>query len=215
MLLFTGPWAAADAAASGNGAAQAPVILIWGDSLSAAYGIPLESGWAQLLRARLRDKGYPHRVVNGSVSGETTGGGLTRLPAALAQHQPAIVVVELGGNDGLRGLPVKQLRTNLSALVRRARATGAEVLLCEMQIPPNYGAAYTESFRKTFADVARAGPAHLVPFLLADIATDPKWFQEDGIHPTVAAQPRLLDAVWPVLQSVLKGNGASAAEARP
>jgi len=191
------------------------VILVWGDSLSAAYGIPLESGWTQLLQARLRDQGYPHRVVNGSVSGETTAGGLARLPAALKQHRPAIVVIELGGNDGLRGLPLHQLRANLQALVRRSRAAGAKVLLCEMQIPPNYGAAYTEGFQRAFGEAARAGPAHLVPFLLGPIATDPQWFQDDGIHPTVAAQPRLLDAVWPVLHSVLGTGAASGRKASP
>lgn len=205
VLLFTGPARAADA----------PVILVWGDSLSAAYGVPLESGWTQLLQQRLRAQGYPHRVVNGSVSGETTAGGLARLPAALRQHRPALVVIELGGNDGLRGLPLKQLRANLTALVRRSREAGAKVVLCEMQIPPNYGAAYTAGFQRAFAEVARAQGAPLVPFLLASIATDPQWFQEDGIHPTVAAQPKLLDAVWPVLHSVLSGAGASARGVRP
>jgi len=191
------------------------VILVWGDSLSAAYGIPLESGWTQLLQARLREQGYPHRVVNGSVSGETTAGGVARLSAALREHHPAIVVIELGGNDGLRGLPLQQLRANLAAMVRRSRAAGARVLVCEMRMPPNYGAAYTEGFQRTFAEVARAGPARLVPFLLEPIATDPKWFQEDGIHPTVAAQPRLLDVVWPVLHSVLSSGAASGKGARP
>ena len=191
------------------------MILVWGDSLSAAYGIPLESGWTQLLQARLREQGYPHRVVNGSVSGETTAGGVARLSAALREHHPAIVVIELGGNDGLRGLPLQQLRANLAAMVRRSRAAGARVLVCEMRMPPNYGAAYTEGFQRTFAEVARAGPARLVPFLLEPIATDPKWFQEDGIHPTVAAQPRLLDVVWPVLHSVLSSGAASGKGARP
>jgi len=207
LLLFTGPLTAADSAP--------PVILVWGDSLSAAYGIPLESGWTQLLQARLREQGYPHRVVNGSVSGETTAGGVARLSAALREHHPAIVVIELGGNDGLRGLPLQQLRANLAAMVRRSRAAGARVLVCEMRMPPNYGAAYTEGFQRTFAEVARAGPARLVPFLLEPIATDPKWFQEDGIHPTVAAQPRLLDVVWPVLHSVLSSGAASGKGARP
>jgi acyl-CoA thioesterase I len=154
-------------------------------------------------------------VVNGSVSGETTAGGLARLPAALQRHQPAIVLIELGGNDGLRGLPLKQLRANLAALVNRSRAAGAQVLLFEMQIPPNYGPAYTQGFQQAFAEVARAQSVRLVPFLLADIATDPAAFQEDGIHPTVASQPRMLDAVWPVLHPVLRGIGASARGARP
>jgi acyl-CoA thioesterase-1 len=192
-----------------------PVILVWGDSLSAAYGVPLESGWVQLLAARLRDQGYPHRVVNGSVTGETTAGGLARLPVALQQHRPALVLIELGGNDGLRGLPLKQLRANLSQLARLSRQAGARVLLFEMRMPPNYGAAYTEGFRRAFGEVARAQRATLVPFFLAPIADDPAQFQEDGIHPAAAAQPPLLDAVWPVLHAVLTAAGASGKGARP
>lgn len=191
----------------------APVILVWGDSLSAAYGIPFETGWAQLLQKRLREKGYPHRVVNGSVTGETTAGGLARLPAALKQHRPAIVLLELGGNDGLRGLPLKALRANLAQLTRQSRAAGARVLLFEMRMPPNYGAAYTDGFRQSFAEVARVQGATLVPFFLEPIATDPAQFLDDGIHPSRAAQPALLDAVWPVLHSVL--GAASASSARP
>ena len=196
------------------GAAQEPVILVWGDSLSAAYGIAREAGWVHLLQQKLRDQGYPHRVVNGSVAGETTAGGLARLPAALKEHRPALVLVELGGNDGLRGLPLRELRANLTQLVRRSRAAGARVLLFEMRMPPNYGAAYTEGFRKAFADVARTQDATLVPFFLEAIAADPAQFQDDGIHPSQAAQPRLLDAVWPLLHSVI-GTGASARDARP
>lgn len=205
-------WAGASHASGG-----APVVLVWGDSLSAAYGIPLESGWVQLLQKRLREKGYPHRVVNGSISGETTSGGLERLPAALKRHRPAVVIVELGGNDGLRGLPLKQLRSNLEALVRQSRAAGAQVLVTEMMIPPNYGATYTEGFQRTFREVAEGHRARLVPFILGPIATDPKWFQEDGIHPTIAAQPRMLDVVWPVLEGALKpqtGASSPAAAAR-
>ena len=205
VLLVARPALAADGA---------PTILVWGDSLSAAYGIPLESGWTQLLQARLREQGYPHRVVNGSVSGETTAGGLSRLPAALKRHRPAVVVVELGGNDGLRGLPLQQLKANLMRLVRLSQQAGARVLLCEMQMPPNYGAAYTEGYRKAFADVARATGSPLVPFLLAPLLDRPGAFLEDGIHPSAGAQPQLLDGVWPVLQPVLSGAGA-ARQARP
>ncbi len=192
------------AVAAPAASAAAPVILVWGDSLSAAYGIPLESGWVQLLQQRLREKGYPHRVVNGSVTGETTSGGLARLPAALKQHRPALVLIELGGNDGLRGLPLKQLRANLHAMVARTRAAGAQALVFEMQMPPNYGAAYTQGFTRAFAEAAQQGPARLVPFFLAPIASDMKWFQDDGIHPSLAAQPLLLDAVWPALQAALE-----------
>lgn len=212
-MLCVGPAVAAPAAAPAP--APAPVILVWGDSLSAAYGIPFESGWAQLLQQRLRQKGYPHRVVNGSVTGETTAGGLARLPAALKQHRPALVLVELGGNDGLRGLPLAQLRGNLTQLARQSRAAGARVLLFEMRIPPNYGATYADGFQRAFAEVARAQRATLVPFFLDAIATDPAQFLDDGIHPGVAAQPLLLDAVWPVLHSVLGAAGASTGSARP
>jgi acyl-CoA thioesterase-1 len=190
-----------------------PVILVWGDSLSAAYGIPIESGWVQRLQQRLRQQGYPHRVVNGSVSGETTAGGLTRLPDALARHRPAVVLIELGGNDGLRGLPLKQLRANLRALARQAREAGARVLLFEMRVPPNYGVAYTRGFQRAFAEAARAERARLVPFFLAPIAEDGGAFLEDGIHPTAASQTRLLDAVWPLLQAELEAP--TAASGRP
>jgi acyl-CoA thioesterase-1 len=184
-------------------AAPEPVILVWGDSLSAAYGMPRETGWVQLLQQRLREQGYPHRVVNGSVTGETTAGGLARLPAALAQHRPVLVLLELGGNDGLRGLPLKDLRANLTRMARLSRDAGARVLLFEMRMPPNYGAAYTDGFRKAFAEVARAQGATPVPFFLEGIAADPKQFLDDGIHPSRAAQGRLLDAVWPVLHPVI------------
>ena len=179
------------------------MILVWGDSLAAAYGIPVESSWVQRLQKRLESEAYPHRVVNGSVAGETTAGGLARLPAALARHKPAIVLIELGGNDGLRGLPLKQLRQNLAALVRASQGAGARVLLFEMRIPPNYGAAYADGFRSAFAEVARAERARLVPFFLEPIATDTAMFLDDGIHPSAAAQPQLLEAVWPTLKASL------------
>jgi acyl-CoA thioesterase-1 len=176
---------------------------VWGDSLSAALGIPIESGWVQLLQQRLRQQGYPYAVINGSVSGETTAGGLARLPAALARHRPQLVLIELGGNDGLRGLPLQQLRANLREMVRRSRKSGARVLLFEMRIPPNYGVIYADGFRAAFAAVAKQEGATRVPFFLGPIIEDPKGFQDDGIHPTAAAQPRLLDAVWPLLQPQL------------
>ena len=183
--------------------AATPTILVWGDSLSSAYGLPIESGWVALLGERLREQGYPHHVVNGSVTGETTAGGLSRLPAALKRNRPALVLIELGGNDGLRGLPLKQFRANLAAMVKKSRAAGAKVLLFEMRMPPNYGQTYAEGFRRGFGEVAKAGGATLVPFFLGTIATDPKWFQEDGIHPTVPAQPLLLEAVWSSLKPLL------------
>lgn len=175
-----------------------------GDSLSAAYGIPLESGWVQLLQLRLREQGYPHRVVNGSVSGETTAGGLARLPAALERHRPGIVLIELGGNDGLRGLPLKQLRANLAQMVALARKAGAQPVLFEMRMPSNYGLAYTDGFQKTFGAVAQKHKAQLVPFFLSALLDQSGMFQEDGIHPTVEAQARMLEAVWPTLAPLLR-----------
>ena len=181
-----------------------PVILVLGDSLSAGYGLPRDAGWVSLLERRLTTQGYPHRVVNASISGDTSVGGLSRLPAALDAHRPQIVLIELGGNDGLRAQPVKQLRSNLEKLVALSRTAGATPVLFEMRIPSNYGPAYTESFAKVFGDTAKTLKTPLVPFFLAAIATDPAQFQDDGIHPNAAAQPKLLDGVWPTLKPLLK-----------
>jgi acyl-CoA thioesterase-1 len=178
-------------------------ILVLGDSLSAAYGIRLEQGWVALLGARLKQEGYGHRVVNASSSGETTGGALARLPRALERHRPAVVVIELGGNDGLRGLPVAEVRDNLDQLIRLSRASGAEVLLVGMRIPPNYGPTYTREFQALFGELAKKHRLPLVPFFLEGIALDDSLMQEDGIHPNAAAQPRLLAQVWPRLEPLL------------
>jgi acyl-CoA thioesterase-1 len=183
-----------------------PVILVLGDSLSAAYGIKLDQGWVALLQARLRAKGYGHQVVNASSSGETTGGGLSRLPRALSTHKPAIVIVELGGNDGLRGLPITDIRRNLTAIIRNSQQAGARILLVGMRIPPNYGPAYTRDFQRLYGDLAREYKLPLVPFFLEDIAADENQFQPDGIHPTAAAQPVLLREVWPHLEPLLKAR---------
>jgi acyl-CoA thioesterase-1 len=200
VLLACGVFLSARAA---DAPAAAPAILVLGDSLSAGYGIRVEQGWVALLQARLRAKGYGHRVVNASSSGETTGGALARLPRALATHRPAIVIVELGGNDGLRGLPVADIRRNFEAIIRSSQQAGAKVLLVGMKIPPNYGPTYTRDFYGLYGDLARQYKLPSVPFLLANVAADESLFQEDGIHPTVAAQPRLLDEVWPHLQPLL------------
>ncbi len=175
-----------------------------GDSLSAAYGIRVEQGWVALLQARLRAKGYGYRVVNASSSGETTGGALARLPRALATHKPSIVIVELGGNDGLRGLPVADIRSNFEAIIRTSQQAGAGILLVGMKIPPNYGPAYTRDFQALYGDLARKYRLPSVPFLLEDVAPDENLFQDDGIHPTAAAQARLLDEVWPHLEPLLR-----------
>lgn len=174
-----------------------------GDSISAAYGIKAEEGWVALLQARLRQQGYGYRVVNASVSGETTSGGLARLPRALKLHQPHVVIIELGGNDGLRGIPLTLTRSNLDAMIRQSRGVGARVLLAGMKLPPNYGARYTSEFERTFADLAREHRTAFVPFMLEDVALDPRLMQADGLHPTADAQPTMLDAVWPALVPLL------------
>ena len=185
--------------------AAAPVILVFGDSISAGYGLPrMEQGWVALLQARLKDQGYGYQVVNASVSGETTEGGLARLPRALKLHRPAIVVLELGGNDGLRALPVAQMRANLSRMAELAEAEGAKVALLGMRMPPNYGPQYAAQFTQAYADLARDKKLPLVPFALAGIALSPELMQADGIHPNEAGQPQLLDNVWPVLKPLLK-----------
>lgn len=184
-------------------AAPAPVILVLGDSLSAGYGLRTGEGWVLLLQERLRQQGYGHRVVNASVSGETTAGALARLPRALKLHRPAIVVIEVGANDGLRGLPVRDLRINLTALVQRSRAAGARVLLVGVRMPPNYGARYADQFYASYQDLARRERLAFVPFLLDGIANRAESFQDDRLHPNAAAQPKLLDNVWPRLRPLL------------
>ena len=171
-------------------------VLVVGDSISAAYGMQAEEGWVHLLRERLRGRA---EVVNASISGDTTGGGVARLDRTLDEHEPDIVVIELGGNDGLRGYPVQTIRANLLAMAQAVVDAGAKPILAGMQIPPNYGPAYTDAFRRMYAEVAAASGAGLVPFLLEGVATERDLMQRDGIHPTAGAQPRLLDNVWPVL----------------
>lgn len=185
-------------------AAGKPVILVLGDSLSAGYGIPVDQGWVARLQHRLDAEGYGYAVVNASVSGETTVGALERLPRALARHKPALVVIELGGNDGLRGLPVTELRANLEALVSVSREAGARVLLAAVRMPPNYGPQYTEKFYAAYEGVAKDLRVPWVPFFLEGIALREDLFQDDGIHPDLEAQPILLDNVWPVLKPLLK-----------
>jgi acyl-CoA thioesterase I len=179
------------------------VILVFGDSISAGYGLPLEQGWVELLRTRLKAQGYGYQVINASVSGETTAGGLARLPRALELHHPSIVILELGGNDGLRGLPIAQMRTNLTQMTDLSTAAGAKVLLLGMRMPPNYGPEYTKQFAMVFSDLATAKKISLVPFLLTDIALTPALLQADDIHPNAQGQPILLDNVWPTLKPLL------------
>lgn len=186
-----------------NDVDAAPTILVMGDSLSAEYGLRRGSGWVALLETRLRDNQFNHSVVNASISGETSAGGRSRLPQLLQEHRPDIVVLELGGNDALRGLPLDLTRQNLLDMVRLAHESGARVLLLGMQIPPNYGRRYAEEFRAIYASIASQEDIALVPFLLEGIGTDTRWFQPDRIHPTEAAQPYLLDNVWQHLAPLL------------
>ena len=184
--------------------AETPTILVLGDSLSAAYGIPAEQGWVGLLQRRLAERGFPHRVVNASISGDTTSGGLSRLPAALERERPAIVILELGANDGLRGQPLTTISDNLARLIELSQKTGARVLLAEMRIPPNYGPSYTQKFQAAFGELAERYDIPLIPFLLDGVAGDPTLIQDDGLHPRAEAQQRILDNVWAVLEGVLK-----------
>jgi acyl-CoA thioesterase-1 len=180
-----------------------PVILVYGDSLSTGYGLPQNQGWVVLLADRLRAEKFDYRVVNASISGETTVGGAKRMDAVLAQHRPTIVVIELGGNDGLRGLSLATTRQNLETMIRTAKRAGAKPVVIGMQLPPNYGTAYTEKFQALFDAVAREEKVPLVPFMLAGFGEKREYFQADGIHPTAAAQPLILDNVWPVLRPLL------------
>lgn len=187
-------------------AAQATVLVV-GDSLSAEYGLRRGTGWVPLLERRLAQEKVDARVVNASISGDTTSGGRSRLPALLKQHQPSHVVIELGGNDALRGLPIDMTRANLSAMVQAAQQAGAGVLLVGIQLPPNYGSAYGEKFAALYESVAKQHRTAVVPFFLKGIADGPdaaRFFQRDRIHPTEEAQPRMLDNVWPELRKLLK-----------
>lgn len=183
--------------------AAAQTVLVVGDSLSAGYGLRQQEAWPVLLGDRLKQSGYGHAVVNASTSGDTTANGLSRIDAALAAHKPAIVIIALGANDGLRGLSLKTMRDNLERMTRKAQAGGAKVLIAGMQLPPNYGPDYTQKFAATFSEVAKSTGSALLPFLLDGFATDPQQFLPDGIHPVAAAQPRIVDNVWTPLRSLL------------
>lgn len=186
-----------------QGALAERVILVFGDSLAAGYGIPAGKSWVNLLEERLTGAKLPYRLVNASISGETTLGGRNRIEKALVEHRPAIVMVELGANDGLRGHPLETIRDNLAAIIQTCLRVHARVLLVGMQLPPNYGIAYTQKFRDLYADLAQRFQVSLVPFLLEGFADDRDLFQPDGIHPNLQAQPRVLANVWPELQPML------------
>ena len=179
-------------------------LMVWGDSLSAAYGFSEEQGWVTLLEEKLNSENWPYRVINGSVSGETTTGGLERSPAMLESYSPDLVILELGGNDGLRGLPLELMKANLKSMVDLVRADGGEVLLTGIQIPPNYGPRYTEPFFALFREIAEEDFLPLVPFLIDGIPQQPELMQNDGIHPKAGAQFMILENVWPYLEPMLK-----------
>ncbi|WEN42322.1 Esterase TesA [Thauera sp. GDN1] len=191
--------------------ARADTILVWGDSLSAGYGLQKGQEWPALLQTRLQAEGFRHVVVNGSVSGETSSGGRTRLPDALAEHAPRVVILELGANDGLRGLQPGLLADNLKAMVAAANGAGARVLLVGMHMPPNYGPAYTRRFSAVYRELAEREDLPLVPFLMEGFADRPEMFLADGIHPTAEAQGLILDNVWVELKPLLAAEGAKSA----
>ncbi|MBI5909418.1 MAG: arylesterase [Betaproteobacteria bacterium] len=179
-------------------------ILVYGDSLSAAYGLSQDAGWPTLLQARLRQQGMDYTVANASISGETSSGGAARIAEALKAHQPSLVIVALGANDGLRGLPLAQMRANLGKILRASKKAGSRVLLVGMRLPPNYGEIYTRQFAQVYADLAREHKTALAPFLLEGVAGRRELFQADNIHPTAEAQPVLLDNVWKALAPLLQ-----------
>jgi acyl-CoA thioesterase-1 len=189
-----------------NAVASGRTILVLGDSLSAAHGIRPEQGWVALLTQRLQTQGYGYEVVNASVSGETSSGGLQRLPRALHLHQPGMVILELGANDGLRGLPLATTRDNLTKMVQLSQAAGARVLLVGIRIPPNYGPRYANEFAGIFPEIAHQYHLPLVPFLLEKVALDATLMQEDGLHPNARGEPLVLDTVWQGLEPLLKKN---------
>ncbi|MBN8740811.1 MAG: arylesterase [Lysobacterales bacterium 69-70] len=178
-------------------------VLVLGDSLSAAHGIAPEAGWVTLLQQRLDASAAPRRVINASISGETTAGGLARLPALLKEHAPGLVLIELGANDGLRGLPLTEIRANLARLLTQVRETKARAVLIGIELPVNYGPQYRDGLRAMYRDLAGEFNVPLVPFLLEGVALDAELMQDDGLHPNAQGQPRLLDNVWPVLKGEL------------
>lgn len=187
-----------------SASAAAATILVYGDSLSAAYGLPQEQGWANLLARRLQAEKFDYKVANASLNGETTQGGRSRIAAALGTHQPAIVILELGANDGLRGATLETTRANLEAIIDASQAAGAHVLLVGMRLPPNYGTPYSEKFQRVYGEVAKRRKLRLVPFLFEGFAEKREYFLEDGFHPSAKAQSVMLDTVWKELRPLLQ-----------
>ncbi len=179
-------------------------ILVYGDSLSAAYGIPQQLGWVSLLQQRLEDQHYPYIVINASVSGETSIGGLSRLSSTLSEHKPNLVILELGANDGLRGLPLTEMKANLARIIEQSKKSGAKVLLIGMKIPPNYGPKYSESFSQKYRQLSQELKVPRVPFMLKGMESRPELIQDDGLHPNVLGQPIILENIWSQLKLILK-----------
>lgn len=188
---------------SGLNTAYAASIVVFGDSISAAYGIEVNKGWVAKLQQKLKQQKKSYQVINASVSGETTSGGLSRLPQVLTQYQPHILILELGGNDGLRGQPPKLMQQNLQKMIQQAKQQKVKVLLLGMKIPPNYGKAYNQAFEKVFVDVANTEQVPFVPFFLEGVGGNDALMQADGIHPNTQAQDKLLNHVWPTLEKIL------------
>lgn len=184
-------------------ATQPPTVLVFGDSLSAGYGIDVDQSWTTLLQERLRNLGYEHRVVNASITGETTEGGATRIDAALTNFSPDLIILALGGNDGLRGFPPERMKANLERIIRQSQASGAAVVLLGIRIPPNYGPRYTRAFESIFREVAEALDVRWIEFFMDGIALNDKLLQADRIHPNAEAQPILLENAWPIISATL------------
>jgi acyl-CoA thioesterase-1 len=183
--------------------AETPTVLVFGDSLSAGYGIEVDQSWATLLQARLRDQGYEHRVVNASISGDTTEGGAARIAQAIESFSPALIILELGGNDGLRGIPPSRMRDNLRTIIETSTASGAAVVLLGIRIPPNYGQRYIEEFDDVFRQLATELEVPWIEFFMEGVALNEEFMQSDGIHPNAIAQPLLLDNAWPIINTAL------------
>jgi acyl-CoA thioesterase-1 len=182
---------------------EPPTVLVFGDSLSAGYGIDVDQSWTTLLQTRLQEQGYEHRVVNASISGETTEGGASRISSAIETFEPALIILELGGNDGLRGFPPSRMKANLARIIATSKASGAAVVLLGITIPPNYGARYIETFENVFREVAEEHQVPWIEFFMEGIALNEELMQDDGIHPNAAAQPILLDNAWPMISDSL------------
>jgi len=204
LLLFVSLLGFNFVASANQAFATNPKILVYGDSLSSSYGVAKQQGWVAFLQKKLNEQHYRYDVVNVSISGETTSGGLTRLARILSNTKPAIVILELGANDGLRGLPVDDMSANLSAMIMQCKKAKVKVLLIGIKIPPNYGAKYTESFSNTYSQLSQKHKVPLVPFMLEKIAARPNLIQDDGLHPNALGQPMMLDNIWPKLQLMLK-----------